>query len=82
MDWGTNEAILEPGDRLVLYTDGIVEARTAEGELFGEERLDRFLVDETTPPRDPRSAELAERIGSLAASRMDDDVTVLVLRRA
>jgi sigma-B regulation protein RsbU (phosphoserine phosphatase) len=81
MDWGTNEATLEPGDRLVLYTDGITEARTAEGNLLGEEGLEQFLATETAAPRDPGSAELAERIGSLAVSRMDDDVTVLVLRR-
>jgi hypothetical protein len=30
---------LQPGDRIVLYTDGIVEARTADGEFFGIERL-------------------------------------------
>jgi serine phosphatase RsbU (regulator of sigma subunit) len=31
---------LEPGDRLrLLYSDGIVEARTAHGEFFGEDRL-------------------------------------------
>jgi serine phosphatase RsbU (regulator of sigma subunit) len=33
------EVGLQKGDRLVLYTDGLTEARNAEGELFGEDRL-------------------------------------------
>jgi hypothetical protein len=33
---------LEPGDRLLLYSDGIVEARNAHGEFFGEDRLVDF----------------------------------------
>jgi len=34
---------LRPGQTLVLYTDGITEARTASGEMFGYERLDEAL---------------------------------------
>lgn len=34
---------IEPGDRLVLYTDGITEVRNPDGEMFGEERLRSFI---------------------------------------
>jgi sigma-B regulation protein RsbU (phosphoserine phosphatase) len=37
--WGQAEVQLEPGSLLVLYTDGISEARNGQGALFGEERL-------------------------------------------
>jgi len=37
------EVQLERGDRLVLYTDGLTEARNAAGEFFGLERLERVL---------------------------------------
>lgn len=36
-------AHLHPGDTLILYTDGITEARTTDGELFGDMRLDALL---------------------------------------
>jgi serine phosphatase RsbU (regulator of sigma subunit) len=35
---------LEPGDRLLLFSDGVVEHRNAAGEMFGEERLAERLV--------------------------------------
>ena len=34
---------LEPGDRLLLYTDGILEASTANGEFFGQEALSALM---------------------------------------
>ncbi|BCJ50753.1 hypothetical protein Asp14428_22280 [Actinoplanes sp. NBRC 14428] len=40
---GVTEVMLEPGDTLVLYTDGITEARSADGELFGLDRLSAFI---------------------------------------
>jgi hypothetical protein len=72
---------LEPGDRLLLYSDGIVEARTAHGEFFGEHRL----VDFT------RRAELAglpapETLRRLTAAvlahqhgQLQDDATLVLL---
>ncbi|MGY1772694.1 PP2C family protein-serine/threonine phosphatase [Blastococcus sp. SYSU D00813] len=35
---------LRPGDRVVLYTDGVVEARSPSGEFFGEERLADLVI--------------------------------------
>ena len=35
---------VEPGDRLLLYTDGITEIKNSQGEEFGENKLAKFIV--------------------------------------
>ena len=68
---------LEPGDRLLLYTDGIVEAASASGEFFGPESL-RSLLRQTSGSA---PADAADRIISAVqqwALSQDDDLTVLV----
>jgi phosphoserine phosphatase RsbU/P len=68
---------LEPGDRLLLYTDGIVEAASASGEFFGQEALSALLRQ--TAGFSP--ADAADRIISAAqrwAASQDDDLTVLM----
>ena len=44
-------AALEPGDRFVLYTDGIAEAPSLSGEEFGMERFKNFLAEHAAAQR-------------------------------
>jgi PAS domain S-box-containing protein len=70
---------MEPGDYLVLYTDGVTEARRA-GELFGEARL----VDAARQLHGAPPQAMAEGVSAAAAafaSRLMDDLEVLVIRR-
>ena len=74
---------LRPGDRLVVYTDGVVEAQNADREEYGEVRLESLL-------RGPQPATAAGTLEQLLASVDDftgdavrfDDVTCLVLAYA
>jgi serine phosphatase RsbU (regulator of sigma subunit) len=73
------EITLEPGDRLLMYTDGLTERFSQQGELYGEKRLLRQL--ETAPSDDPQTildgivSDLDRFAGGLPA---DDDQALLV----
>ncbi|MBN2388539.1 MAG: GAF domain-containing protein [Anaerolineales bacterium] len=72
-----------PGCGLLLYTDGLTEAFSPDGKLFGEERLLQVLVENAAAP----ATELLQAINASVEAFMDtepaaDDLTMLVLRRA
>ncbi len=80
-DEGTFEegrVTLEPGDRLVLYTDGITEARSASGDEFEDEGLLRTL--ERCRRLDAQSMVDAvfNDVGTFAGGRLQDDATAVV----
>jgi hypothetical protein len=54
-----HEVVLQPGDRVVLFTDGVSEARSPAGELFGAERVSRIL---TSLPATVSGRELVDRL--------------------
>lgn len=72
------EIHLQPGDRVIFYTDGLTEARNLEREFFGEERLAQALRRHAGLG----AGELAERLLAEVeayAPRRRDDLTVVVL---
>jgi serine phosphatase RsbU (regulator of sigma subunit) len=64
---------VERGDRLALYTDGLLEARAASGEIFSFERLQTLFASH---PDAARATEAAVAFGQ------EDDITVLALTRS
>ena len=72
---------LRVGDRVVLYTDGIVEARSPEGEFFGEERLADFVQQAAeagdTAPETLR--RLMRRVLTHQADHLQDDASIVLL---
>ncbi|GAA3499174.1 PP2C family protein-serine/threonine phosphatase [Streptomyces prasinosporus] len=71
---------LQPGDRIVFYTDGIVEARDADGEEFGLRRFIDFIVrhhaDALTVHETLR--RLVHAVLDHHHGQLDDDATVLI----
>lgn len=68
---------LEPGDRLLLYTDGVVEAASASGEFFGEEALGALMRQTVGMAASEAADRIISEVRKWAASQ-DDDLTVLI----
>jgi serine phosphatase RsbU (regulator of sigma subunit) len=79
-DYEETFADLPQGASLVLYTDGVVEARR-DGELYGEERLDGLLSARRELPARSLAAAVAEDAREFAGGDLSDDLAVVVIRR-
>ena len=72
---------LEPGDSLVLYTDGITEAMNEEDELFGDERLLGVLAEPRTSAAETVSSLVAAVRAFVGKREAADDIAIVALRR-
>ncbi|SCK41120.1 PP2C family protein-serine/threonine phosphatase [Streptomyces sp. WMMB 322] len=72
---------LEPGDRLLLYTDGITEARNPDGEEFGLDRFTDFLIRHHSDglPVPETLRRLIRHHLDYHRGKLSDDATVLLL---
>jgi serine phosphatase RsbU (regulator of sigma subunit) len=80
--WTTQQIALAPGDSLVLYTDGIVEATNLAGESYGFGQL-KILVSRlgSLPPDQIISGLLTDLREFTGVSGTEDDVTFCVIQR-
>jgi len=76
----SREIPLDPGDLLLLYTDGLAEARAGE-QLFGEERVANTLRRDPGVAPDVLCKTLLEAAREFATDPMTDDVAILAIRR-
>jgi sigma-B regulation protein RsbU (phosphoserine phosphatase) len=73
---------IEPGDAVLLYTDGMVEAHDAKGEEFGIGRLTRAFLELRERPCDEVARELIARVTEWSGGgEPEDDRTVVLLKR-
>jgi phosphoserine phosphatase RsbU/P len=72
---------LEPGDLLLLYTDGITECRNLSGEQFGLSRLAEFMQAHNNLSCDGLAKLLEQKLAEFAgSSEQKDDVTLVLLK--
>ncbi len=76
----SREIPLEEGDLVLMYTDGLTEARNGEN-LFGEERIANILRRDPGAAPDVLCKSLLESARDFAQSSLSDDVAILALRR-
>lgn len=77
-DYESQVVHLAPGDRLILYSDGITECRNQHGELFGDEQMQATV----RAPSTGLTVALSERLRAWRGQDdFEDDISVLVLER-
>ena len=73
---------LNPGDVLFLATDGIIELRNQQGEMFGAERLKKLLLTYQNLPADQMKQQLRRRVLEFHPfEHPPDDITMVILER-
>lgn len=69
---------LEPGDRLVFFTDGVIDAQSSKGKLYGLKRLNRFVASNRQLDPTDFIDTLIDNVLEFCAGEPKDDMTVLV----
>jgi sigma-B regulation protein RsbU (phosphoserine phosphatase) len=73
---------LDPGDTIVLYTDGVTEAMDPEGNLFGEERLLASLAESRAADARGTAERTLQAVRAFSnGAPQSDDIAILAIRR-
>ncbi|RPJ07127.1 MAG: serine/threonine-protein phosphatase [Spirochaetaceae bacterium] len=76
------ETVIQPGDRLLLYTDGIIECQNDLMQPFGKERLSKiFQENKDMDIENLSKTVISELVAFMTDNRFPDDVTLLVAER-
>jgi serine phosphatase RsbU (regulator of sigma subunit) len=80
MSYEENETVLAPGESMLFYTDGLVEAHDPQGEMFRTPRV-RSLLAEYPTDTNGLNALLLEELGRFTGEgwEQEDDITLLTL---
>lgn len=72
---------LQKGDRVLIYTDGAFEAKSPEGEFFGPERLEQYLIEHQQVPAEALVDDLLTCLlqWSGGESRIEDDIAIIAI---
>ena len=80
VEYRTGHTHIEQDESIVLYTDGLTEARSPEGVFYGEDRLSSFLASNRDAAPQDLATRLFEEVRDFSGGKLRDDIAVLVLR--
>ena len=81
VEFEEKSVVLEPGDVLVLYTDGVIEARAPAGQMFGLEQFQSILTKYNSLPPDKLIDQIYKTISLYTDNAaQQDDITLLILK--
>jgi len=81
LEFKTRTITLEPEDLLLVYTDGVMDARNKAGEAFGKSRLQDLLANSSLPPEDLIAKINGQLNDHIQNESQFDDITIMALRR-
>ena len=80
--WESGSMLVDPGAKLIIYTDGLIEARDDARSFYGEPRLVELLVHLDCPDAQPVVDRILGDLDDFHPGRLVDDVTIVVACRA
>jgi sigma-B regulation protein RsbU (phosphoserine phosphatase) len=80
-EWTYHDSMVQvgAGDTLLLFTDGITEARSDQGEEFGEDRLVSTMLQQRESSAKDLQAHVLQQVKQFCNSRLSDDATLVVI---
>jgi serine phosphatase RsbU (regulator of sigma subunit) len=81
IDYASMDCDLEPGDRILLYTDAIIETRNEAGELFGETRFHRLIQEKQDLSAESFADFMLKHLTAWSGqiNGFEDDLTLIVI---
>jgi len=81
VEFASDRVQLQPGDSLVLFSDGLTEAADPDGQLFGDEQVHSMLPGLRALPLELMQEAILQRVGEFVrGASQADDLTLLILR--
>ncbi|MCP4157164.1 MAG: serine/threonine-protein phosphatase, partial [bacterium] len=78
-DFEEKEVLLEKGDRIMFYTDGIIEAQNDQEQNFGEDRLYEMYKEGTGTDTSELIQNINDAVFDFAGKNIKDDVTIAIV---
>jgi sigma-B regulation protein RsbU (phosphoserine phosphatase) len=81
-DYVEQEIAVEPGELVLVYSDGVTEAEAGGGAMYGEERLCALMPELRGLDAEPAGKRILSEVEAFAGEeRLSDDLSLILLRR-